>query len=76
MSSQENGKRPRSRSLLSFGSNKSGGSAPKITKEDLAKAAEDKAYKRMTSKANPNVAVDELEPRKSTLSPTSSNHVG
>ena len=55
--------RPRSRSMLSFGSNKSATSPQKVTKQDLEEAAaKDKLHKRMTSKANPNVAVAELEP--------------
>jgi hypothetical protein len=51
--------------MLSFGSNKSGDSAPKFTKAELVESPKDKASKRITSKANPNVAVAELEPSKS-----------
>ena len=48
--------------MLSFGSNKSSDSKPKITKAELTEAAKDKTHKRMSTKANPNIAVDELEP--------------
>ena len=62
MSSPNQKHRPRSRSVLSFGSSKSSDSKPKVTKAELVEAAKEKTYKRMSTKANPNIAVDELEP--------------
>ena len=57
--------RPRSRTMLSFGSNKSGGAAaPKFTKEELIESPSEKAAKRMSTKSNPNVAIHEVEPGK------------
>ncbi|KAI4141509.1 MAG: hypothetical protein LQ340_007623 [Diploschistes diacapsis] len=48
--------------MLSFGGRRNSNTVPKVTRADLADAAKDKNHKRMTSKANPNVAVGELEP--------------
>ncbi|MCJ1333978.1 hypothetical protein MMC10_010685 [Thelotrema lepadinum] len=62
MSGEGQKTRPRSRSVLSFGSNKSSDSKPKFTKAELQEAAKEKTHKRMSTKANPNIAVDELEP--------------
>ena len=56
--------RPRSRTVLSFGSVRSGGSGgtPKFTKEELFETPKEKAAKRISTKANPNVAMNESEP--------------
>lgn len=61
--------RPRSRTVLSFGSNKSGGSGgisggvlPKIGKDELFETSKEKAAKRISTKANPNIALNEVEP--------------
>jgi hypothetical protein len=53
--------RPRSKSILSFGSNKSGDSGGKI---DLTETAKEKSSRRMTSKADPTLAMNELQPGK------------
>ena len=57
--------RPRSKSMLSFGSGRSrkssGGGGPAI-KLDLTENAKEKASRRMTSKANPITALNEAQP--------------
>ena len=62
--------RPRSRTVLSFGSARSVGSGgtPKFTKEELFETPKEKAAKRISTKANPNVAMNESEPGMGTLS--------
>jgi len=57
----KSGQRPRSISILSFGSNKSSGSGGKI---DLTETIKEKNSRRMTSKADPSLAINELQPGK------------
>ena len=60
---QESDNRPRSRSMLSFGSHKSPGNSPqKTNKTDLTESPKEKAHRRMTSKADPTMAMNEAQP--------------
>ena len=57
--------RPRSKSLLSFGSVRSRKSSGSGTKIDLTETPKDKSSRRMTTKADPSMAINEAQPGKS-----------
>ena len=54
--------RSRSKSLLSFGSVRSRKSSGSGTKVDLAESPKEKSSRRMTTKADPSMAINEAQP--------------
>ncbi|MCJ1380335.1 hypothetical protein MMC17_003438 [Xylographa soralifera] len=62
MASQQSQGRPRSKSMLSFGSVRSHRSTGSGGKIDLTETAKEKAGRRMTSKADPTKAMNEAQP--------------
>ena len=62
MASQQSPGRPRSKSMLSFGSVRSHRSTGSGGKIDLTETAKEKAGRRMTSKADPTKAMNEAQP--------------
>ena len=63
MAAQVDSNRPRSKSMLSFGgSHRSRKSTGSITKIDLTETPKEKSSRRMTSKADPTLAIHEAQP--------------
>ncbi|MCJ1311146.1 hypothetical protein MMC25_004816 [Agyrium rufum] len=74
MSAQQQSVRPRSKSMLSFaGSHKSSNSIPKIT--DLTESPTEKSRRRMTTKADPNVAMNDAQPAAQALEKTTMDNL-
>lgn len=65
MAAQSDQRRTRSKSMLSFGSVRSRkSSAGSVTKIDLTETAKEKSSRKMTSKADPTMAMNEAQPGK------------